>query len=248
MKTPTVLVSLLALAGTAATAESADAAISGIELPENLRDAICYQNWYEAIELSGQLITSSKITPEHRQTLLELRRNLYTYAKSAKATPDELIDCQESQIESVVSEQPQLFYEGPVPQFSKGISNTPGRYCYQKRTSGDFDSLNYQCPNKETASIDTKTTVLSQHRVNTPNSVWAVGARAEGNSVRGTLLNNGIAAVRNITLTIRSQQDNQSDTVTTVAIDNVNAWSETEFVATFNHAPGNWMIESIQVN
>ncbi len=246
MKSPTVLVSLLALAGTVATAESADAAISDVEIPDDLREAICYQDWYEAIELSSSLITSSKITPEHRQTLLDLRRNFYTYVKGDTAKPDEIVGCKEMQ-PSPANEQVQL-YQGPAPtpRFSSSISNTPGRYCYQRRISGGFDNVDYRCSNGATASFETATASL--RRVNTPTSIWTVGARVEGNSIKGTLLNNGLAAVRNITLTIRSRQDDKSDTVKTVAIDTVNAWSETEFVATFNHTPGSWLIESIEVN
>jgi hypothetical protein len=246
MKAPTVLVSLMALAGIAATAESADAAISDIEIPDNLREAICYQNWYEAIELSSSLITSSKIAPEHRQTLLDLRRSFYTYAKGDQAKPDEIVSCKDMQ-PSAANEQAQP-YQGPVPapRFSSSVSNTTGRYCYQRRTRGGFDNVDYRCSDGA-ASVETAT-AISPRRGNAPASIWTVGARVEGNSIRGTLLNNGLAAVRNITLTIRSRQDDRPEAVKTVAIDTVNAWSETEFVATFNHTPGNWLIESIEVN
>ncbi len=245
MKIPTALVSLLALAGTVATAESADAAISTVEIPDDLREAICYQNWYKAIELSSRLITSSKITPEHRQTLLELRRDFYTYAKGNETNPDKIVGCQNLRSSSV--NQPRQGYQSPAPapRFSSSSSNAPGRYCYQRRIRAGFDNADSRCSNG--LSFVSETTVPLR-RVNAPTSIWTVGARVEGNSVRGTLLNNGLAAVRGITLTIRSQQADQSEDVKTVAIDTVNAWSETEFVATFNHAPGNWLIESLEVN
>ncbi|MEM8614663.1 MAG: hypothetical protein AAGF93_21820, partial [Cyanobacteria bacterium P01_H01_bin.105] len=81
MKAPTVLVSLLALSGTVATAESANAAVASIEIPDDLREAICYQDWYKAIELTSTLVVSSSITPDERQTFLNLRRDFYAHLK-----------------------------------------------------------------------------------------------------------------------------------------------------------------------
>ena len=212
MKGPTVLVSLLAIAGTTATAERANAAVSDVEIPDNLKEAICYQDWYKAIELSSSLITSPTISPEYRQTLLELRRNLYTYARGG-GQPDELASCGGKQL----SVQEPL-HKGPTPRFSSKKTNSLSK------------------------------SIKSSYSVDAFASLWTVGARVEGNSVKGTVLNNGLSAANNVTVTIRSKKDEQSDAVQTVAIDSIQPWSETDFVATFSHSPGDWTIESVQIN
>ncbi|MEL6129340.1 MAG: hypothetical protein AAFR30_05445, partial [Cyanobacteria bacterium J06628_4] len=115
MKAPVIFGSLLALAGTATTAERADAAISDVDIPDDLREAICLQDWYEAIELSGQLITSPVITPDYRQTLLGLRHQFYRYAKGG-TKPDEIADCKKTQTEPLSTKV--NAYQGPTPRFS----------------------------------------------------------------------------------------------------------------------------------
>lgn len=246
MKSPTVVVSLLALAGVAAAAENASAAIADIDISDDLSEAICDQDWYRAIELSSTLITSSNITPEHRQTLLGLRHNFYTYAKGGELKPDEITNCQGIQPSST-KEQIHA-YTGPMPRFSSSVAAyVSGRYCYPRELGGDFGDTSYRCSNKTPALAKTTTTV-SPYRSSRPANVWTVGARVEGNSIKGTILNNGLTTAKNIILTIRSQRDDQSEAVKTVAIDTLKPWSETDFVATFNHTPGNWLIERIDVN
>ncbi|MDV3353072.1 hypothetical protein D0962_35975 [Leptolyngbyaceae cyanobacterium CCMR0082] len=218
MKASTVFVSLLALAGTAAAAESADAAVLDVEIPNNLREAICHRDWYEAIELSSTLIASATITPDERQTLVELRRNLYGHLKDG-AKPEETVSCKGIVKRPSIATQTPL-YEGATPRFS----------------------------NRNRSSVSVGTTSVKALYGTTLSSLWTVGTRVDGNSIRGTVLNNGLTAAKNVTLTIRSQQDDQSETIKTVAIDTVSPWSETDFVATFNHSPGNWMIESIEIN
>ncbi|MEM1255504.1 MAG: hypothetical protein AAGI69_23960 [Cyanobacteria bacterium P01_H01_bin.21] len=211
MKAPTVIVSLLALAGTAATAESANAA-APVQIPDNLKEAICYQDWYKAIEISGTLITSPTISPDHRQTLLELRRNLYAHAKG-EGQSDEFAECNGKRLNAQ-----ERLSQGPTPRFSNARANKRSKL------------------------------ITSSYSVDALASLWTVGTRVEGNSIRGTVLNNGLSAANNVTVTIRSQQDEQSESVQTVDIDTIQPWSETDFVATFNHSPGDWKIESIQVN
>lgn len=221
MKPPTVFIPLLALAGVAATAESADAAIAGLDIPDDLNEAICHQNWYKAIEVSSTLITSPDITPEHRQTLLGLRRNFYAYVKGGDVKSDSIADC--PGIQPSLPQQAQL-YKGPMPQFSnsRATDTTP-------------------------TSISVSTATPS-YRASKPTNIWAVGTRVEGNSIKGTLLNNGLTTAKNVMLTIRSQGSEQSEAIETVVINKLNPWSETEFVATFNHVPGSWMIERIEIN
>ena len=135
MKTPVIFVSLLAVAGTAATAKTATAATTD-ESKEGLRQAICFQDWDSAIELSSNLIASSAITPEHRQTLVDWRLRFMDYSRD-KTSFDKIPDCGEIQPRAVdIKGQA---YRDPSPSFS---SKTPvaaashGYYCYQVHNSG----------------------------------------------------------------------------------------------------------------
>ncbi|MEM8614664.1 MAG: hypothetical protein AAGF93_21825, partial [Cyanobacteria bacterium P01_H01_bin.105] len=206
-------------------------------------EAICYQDWYKAIELTSTLVVSSSITPDERQTFLNLRRDFYAHLKGNNKSGETVI-CERGQLSPLKTEG----YQSSTPQFSSRSNhntvNTPERYCYQIETNGYLQEVDPRC------SDDTvrPSAASSSHQTNSRSSLWAVGARVEGNSIKGKLLNNGLATANNVTLTIRSQKDNQSEAVKTVAIDAVSAWSETEFVATFNHSPRNWMIEQISIN
>ena len=218
MKAPIVLGSLLALAGTAATAESADAAISDVaNIQGELKQAVCARDWYRAIEVSGKLITSSKITPDYRQQLLDLRRQFYTHAQGGTKA-DELPRCSEFKASLEGTTAPS--YQGPEPRFSsKAATNT--------------------------AKPKTPLPSLS---VTSLANLWTVGVRVEGNNIKGTVVNNGLTPANNVTLTIRSQQEDYSEDIKTIAIDTVRPWDEADFVAAFTDTPGSWMIESIEVN
>lgn len=216
MKAPIFFGSLLMLAGTAATAESADAAISDGDVQEDLNQAICLKDWYGAIEVSSKLISSPTITPDYRQTLLDWRRQFYAHAQGKAANGED--HCAEAQAYKM--EARSLNYQGPEPQFS---------------------------PQRTATSIKEKGLLVSDP-VTTLSNIWTVGVRVEGNSIRGTILNNGLTTARNVTLTIRSQKKDNSEDIKKVAIDAVQAWDEAEFAAAFNDTPGNWMIESIEVN
>ena len=202
MKAPVFFGSLLALVG--ATVESANAAIADVEIPEELKEAVCFQDWYKAIELSTQLIASPTITPDHRQTLLDIRHHFYGAVKGDPKA-DELLSCTTAQSESTQLNTPL----GPTPRFS---------------------------------------TYTAPATPSTSSKLWPVGMRIEGNSIKGTMLNNGWTTFKNVTLTIRSQQNDQTDTIKTIGIEAIDPWSETDFVATFSNVPGSWAVESIEVN
>ncbi|MEA5466217.1 hypothetical protein [Leptothoe sp. PORK10 BA2] len=218
MKAPVVLGSLLALAGTAAIAESADAATSEADIQADLEQAVCARDWYRAIEVSGTLITSPKITPDYRQQLLDLRHQLYTRAQG-RSKGDEILSCAE--FKAFLAGTAPATYQGPEPRFSS----------------------------KTTVHTSVTTTApLPSPSVTSLTNIWTVGVRVEGNNIKGIVLNNGLTPANNVTLTIRSQQEDFSEDIQTVAIDTVRPWDEAEFVAAFNDAPGSWMIESIEVN
>ena len=243
MKAPTVLGSLLALAGTVATAESADASVLDVEIPDDLREAVCYQDWYKAIEVSSTLIVSSNNTPDERQTLLDLRRKFYTYVKGGDKS-EQFTSCDEKQPSSINAKTNRE--QSAAPRFSNSAAGVPGRYCYQIEARGYVQEIDPRCSEEIIESTKSLSTPSAQ--TNDSSSVWTVGTRVEGNSIKGKLLNNGLTTANDVKLTIRSQKDDRSETVKTVAIDAVSAWSETEFVATFNQSPRNWMIEQISFN
>lgn len=217
MKAPIVFGSLLALAGAAATAESADAAISDVDIQEELKQAVCFKDWYKAIEVSSKLINSSTITPDYRQTLMDWRRQFYTHAQGS-AEAKKTVSCAEIQSSLVGTKTP--IYAGPEPRFSS----------------------------QKTATSIKQDNFLSSDPVTSLSNIWTVGVRVEGKNIKGTILNNGLTTANNVTLTIRSQQDDNSEDIRTVAIDTVRAWDEADFVAAFNDTPGSWLIESIEIN
>lgn len=216
MKAPVVLGSLLALAGAAATAESADAAISDVDIKEDLREAICFQEWYTAIELSSKLISSPTVSPDYQQKLLDWRHRFYDHI-NGEPKQGEMVSC-EGLTPSPVKAQVQP-YQGPEPRFSNDRITSP-----------------------------TKTTTASSAPVSILANLWTVGVRVDGNSIKGTVLNNGWTHATNVVLTVRSQQADQEADIRTVSIGTVQAWGEADFVAAFSDAPGNWTIERIEVN
>lgn len=57
---------------------AADSHVSSIELgQEQLRQAICLNQWDLSLDLVGMLIASSELTPEHRNTLVQFRQEIY---------------------------------------------------------------------------------------------------------------------------------------------------------------------------
>lgn len=243
MKAPVVFGSFLAVAGTAITSERADAAISNAEIVnDGLKAAICSQDWFQAIELSGQLIISPKVSPDYRQKLLTWRNHFYTYVKGNERT-DEVPSCEELQASSLGEIQRQN-YEGAFPRFSSTLASSgtaSTSYC----ATGQADAAD--CESNASESVKANF-VSPPSPTRELTDLWTIGVRIEGNRIRGQLLNNGWNTFRNVKLIIRSQKLGNSTDVTTVALDTVRAWSETEFVAAFSESPSDWIIERIEVN
>jgi hypothetical protein len=71
------------------------------QVKADLKTAICLQDWQSAVALSGQLITSSTITAQHRQELVKWRHQFTQYAASG----------------TVFAEIPNCGYNGsPIPK------------------------------------------------------------------------------------------------------------------------------------
>ncbi|HEY9657464.1 MAG TPA: hypothetical protein V6C65_03305 [Allocoleopsis sp.] len=63
-------------------AQASVQAVPIADLPENIKQEICLNNWQEAITLTARQIGSSSITPDERWQLIQLRRELEGYRNS----------------------------------------------------------------------------------------------------------------------------------------------------------------------
>ena len=142
MKNPILFVSLLAVAGTAATPKSAAAATSSDNVKEDLKRAICFQDWDRAVELSSHLIASPSITPEHRQTLVSWRHRFSNYATSQ--TKFNTVPNCEGVGPSPIDIKVQT---APLPQFSNQ-NQSSSYYCYQVEPNGYVQNLEHICAGK----------------------------------------------------------------------------------------------------
>ncbi|MDV3350281.1 hypothetical protein D0962_18700 [Leptolyngbyaceae cyanobacterium CCMR0082] len=107
--------------------------------------------------------------------------------------------------------------------------------------------LSYMCNERDVAAQareEQAIAVLNQQRL---SNLYTYGVRAVGNNIEGTLRNSGTSPISNITLTIRAQQEGRSEEFREVTIDQVGGRTEADFVATFNHSPQSWSIESIEI-
>jgi hypothetical protein len=82
--------SLLSVAGHAKTADAA--VVSDEPLKQSLKQAICQQDWQAAVAVSSRLMSSSTITPEYRQHLVDWRHRFSQYA-AANTRFDEIPNC-----------------------------------------------------------------------------------------------------------------------------------------------------------
>ncbi|MFG6094632.1 hypothetical protein SPB21_05250 [Leptothoe sp. ISB3NOV94-8A] len=118
--------------------------------------------------------------------------------------------------------------------------------CYMDM-HGVRTDLSYMCNERDVAAQvreEQAVAALNQQKLSDLSTygVWVVG-----NNIRGTLRNSGASPISNITLTIRAQQEGRSEEFREVTIDQVGGRTEADFVATFNHSPQSWSIESIEI-
>lgn len=105
--------SLLTVAGQGKAAQ-ADV-ISDEPVKQGLKQAICQQDWQQAVALSSRLMASSGITPEYRQTLVDWRHRFTQYA-AANTRFDQIPNCEG------VPLRPQA---KPTPEVSASYNVTP---------------------------------------------------------------------------------------------------------------------------
>lgn len=220
----------------AATAKSATAATDE-SIKEGLRQAICFQDWDSAIELSSNLISSSGITPEHRQTLVDWRHRFMDYARD-KNSFDKIPNCERVQPRSVdIKVQA---YGGPAPRFSRTNTLADAPVCYMERSDGQIVNLSYMCGSNATPTVEVAALPSSQS--SNLSDLFTFGVRAEGRTVIGNIWNSGLTPANNVKITIRAQQTGRSKEKREVVIDRIGVRGEADFVASFNHIPENWSI------
>ncbi len=243
MKTSITLVSLMAVAG-AATAESASAASSSsTNIKENLRRAICFQEWDEAIELSSRLIASPAITPDHRQTLVDWRYRFSNYALD-KTLFDEVPNCEEVEAEPI-----DIKVEAPTPKFSTYASIAPGYYCYQVEPSGYVKSLEHVCSGKASSSPDavggTVDLVASGSQF---SHVYSGIERFSGepqydtSRLGGPVYNFGTRPAYNVVVKIVASNPSQGTQTRTVTIPEIAPNDSTDVAAAFNLDTDTWSV------
>ena len=138
MKLVPVAAPLLAVTIVPTIADSA-AAYPTESIKDGLKAAICAQDWDQAISLSGNLIASSEITPEHRQTLVDWRHRFSNYAKG-QVKFDNMPNCQ--RVQRSATEIRVTPYQ--APRFSK-TSAAANLACYMRESGGRIVNLEYMC-------------------------------------------------------------------------------------------------------
>lgn len=245
MKTPITLVSLLAVAGATTAAESASAATSSsANIKENLRRAICFQEWDEAIELSSSLIASPAIAPDHRQTLLNWRHRFSNYALD-KTTFDEIPNC-----EGVQPEPIDIKVQAPTPQFSTYASLAPGYYCYQVDSSGYVKSLEHVCSGKASSSpgaalggaVDLVANSSQFSHVYSGVDRFSGELQYDKSRLEGPVYNFGTRPAYNVVVEIVASNPGQSAQTRTVTIPQIGPNDSADVAAAFDVNTETWSV------
>lgn len=113
-------------------------------LKENLREAICHQDWNKAAETASLLIASPATSPEHRQNLVTWRHRFSEYATS-NAKFDRIPNCR-----GVAPANDRQTFERSfatsTPRFSTySQPTTTGQRCYWVTPQGQTVSLETMC-------------------------------------------------------------------------------------------------------
>ena len=137
MKFVPVAAPLLAVTIVPAIADNA-VAYPTESIKDGLKAAICAQDWNEAINLSGNLIASSEITPELRQSLVDWRQRFSNSAKG-QVKLDSVPNCQG--VQRNATEIRVTPYQ--APRFSKTTAAATSP-CYMDM-GGVRTDLSYMC-------------------------------------------------------------------------------------------------------
>ena len=130
--------------------------------------------------------------------------------------------------------------------FSAAPSALATPVCYMDM-HGVRTDLSYMCNERDVAVQAREEQAIAAFNQQRLSDLSTYGVWAVGNNIRGTLRNSGASPISNITLTIRAQQEGRSEEFREVTIDQVGGRTEADFVATFNHSPQSWSIESIEI-
>ncbi|MEM8810018.1 MAG: hypothetical protein AAGF01_28710, partial [Cyanobacteria bacterium P01_G01_bin.38] len=110
---------------------------------EDLRQAICYQDWNKASEVASLMIASSAITPEYRQNLVDWRYRFSNYADT-NTKFERIPNCQGVAPPPAPSQPLGQIYSSDVPQFSPSTRD-PGYACYITYSNGNTVNLARLC-------------------------------------------------------------------------------------------------------
>ncbi|MEO0455857.1 MAG: hypothetical protein AAF152_04640 [Cyanobacteria bacterium P01_A01_bin.114] len=138
--------SLLAVAGQAKAAQAEvpyDQVKSVDQAKEELRQAICYQDWNKASEIASLIIASSAITPEYRQSLVDWRYRFSNYSDT-RTKFERIPNCEGVAPPPPPSQRLGQIYPSDVPQFSAYTSD-PGYACYITYSNGQTVNLARLC-------------------------------------------------------------------------------------------------------
>lgn len=146
MKPPKIVAyaSLLAVAGTTANTQNAEAtSFSDETLKSDLKQAICFQDWHKAAELSSQLIASPGITPDHREELIDWRYRFSDYAMEGRKF-DTIPNCES--VQRLAIEIKVQSSQESTPRFSGNTyAYASDYYCYQVTRTGYVQNLEHMC-------------------------------------------------------------------------------------------------------
>jgi hypothetical protein len=145
--------SLLAVAGTANNTKATHAASLTDQTKEELRRAICFQDWNKAVEMTSLLMATPTITLEHRQTLVTWRSRFSNYAL-ANTRFNRIPNCQA--VEPPVINTKALYqpWSATLPRFSEYAQRLlPEYYCYWITDQGQTINLESVCSNSPSQVI-----------------------------------------------------------------------------------------------
>ncbi|MEM7795880.1 MAG: hypothetical protein AAF579_15680 [Cyanobacteria bacterium P01_C01_bin.118] len=234
MAAPVLAVTIAPLIADSATAYTLEGE-SVESIKAGLKVAICTQDWGKAEELSSNLIASSAITPEHRQSLVDWRHRFSDYSKG-QVKFDSVPNCEGVQPKAV--EVRVQAYQTPIPRFS-GSSRVATSPCYMEMR-GVVTNLSHMCGTGESEPVVAAVSTESRRA-----DLTTLYVRQVGNTVQGTLWNTGEAPANNIRLKIKGEQEGRPQQYREIDISSLAAGGQSEFQADFTLLPVNFSIESI---
>ncbi|NEQ53863.1 MAG: hypothetical protein F6K11_27655 [Leptolyngbya sp. SIO3F4] len=187
-----------------------------------LLNAICAQDWDKASDLSGNLIASPEITPEHRQILVDWRYRFSSYSNK-QIKFDSVPNCKGA---TEIEVQP---YQATQPRFSKTtpVASSP---CYMDM-GGVRTDLSYMCgtgePTSVVASLSSTVVVpvVATSSTSGPN-IWTRNLffyNSNSSAITGNIHNSGSIAAENVMIEATGYAEGRTPQVRRTSIDRLAA-------------------------